>query len=229
MNYFQRLFFLALAAGVIGGVFASAFNIAINVPMILQAEVFEHTSEHVAGGDQPVAHEHHEAASAVDRNVLTLVAMTLAYVGYAFLISVVAELSGGLKTWWSGLLWGAGGFLAVGLVPALGLPPEMPGMPSADLVQRQIWWLCCAFCTAGALLLSAKVRRAPAYLVSAVLLATPFLFGAPAVPDAATLVPDELHRLFVLGTLTTGLFSWLTMGVTLGVLRSQKRLQTVVG
>ncbi|NNH81611.1 cobalt transporter subunit CbtA [Rhizobium laguerreae] len=227
MNHFQRLFFLALLAGVIGGVFASALNIAVNVPIILEAEVFEHASEHVAAGDQAL-HEHGESA-ALGRNFLTLMATILAFVGYALLVTVVAEISGGLQSWWSGLLWGAGGFLAVGLVPALGLPAELPGMPAADLVQRQLWWLSCAACTAVALLLIARFQRAPAYLVSALLLAAPFLYGAPVAPDTASLVPDDLHRLFVLGTLTAGFLSWLAMGAALGFLRSQKRLQTVLG
>ncbi|TBZ57990.1 CbtA family protein [Rhizobium leguminosarum] len=227
MSHFQRLFFLALLAGVIGGVFASALNIVVNAPIILEAEVFQHASEHVAAGDQAL-HEHGESA-ALGRNFLTLTAMILAFVGYALLVTVVAEVSGGLQSWWSGLWWGAGGFLAVGLVPALGLPPELPGMPAADLVQRQLWWLSCAACTAVALLLIAKFQRAPAYLVSALLLAAPFLYGAPVAPDAASLVPDDLHRLFVLETLTAGFLSWLAMGVALGFLRSQKRLQSVLG
>ncbi|MBY5779369.1 cobalt transporter subunit CbtA [Rhizobium leguminosarum] len=227
MSHFQRLFFLALIAGVIGGVFASALNVAVNVPIILQAEVFEHASEHVAAGGQ-ASHEHGESA-ALGRNFLTLTAMILAFVGYALLVTVVAEVSGGLQSWRSGLLWGAGGFLAVGLVPALGLPPELPGMPAADLVQRQLWWLSCATCTAVALLLIARFQRAPAYLVSALLLAAPFLYGAPVGPDTAPLVPEDLYRLFVLGTLTAGFLSWLAMGAALGFLRSQKRLQSVLG
>ena len=41
----------------------------------------------------------------------------------------------------NGLLWGLAGFLAVHLAPAAGLAPELPGMPAADLVARQIWWI----------------------------------------------------------------------------------------
>jgi predicted cobalt transporter CbtA len=36
-----------------------------------------------------------------------------------------------------GLLWGLGGFAALHLAPAVGLPPELPGMASADLAARQ--------------------------------------------------------------------------------------------
>ncbi len=227
MAYFQRLFFFALLAGVVGGVLASALNIAINVPTILQVEVFEHAAEHPTASDH-VPHAHGQV-SVLGRNFITLTAMVLAFVGYAFLVSVVAEVSAGLKTWGSGLLWGAGGFLAFSLVPALGLSPELPGMPAADLVQRQLWWLCCAFCTAGSLLLVANFRHAAAYLASSVLLAAPFLYGAPTAHDVATLVPEDLHRHFILGTLVAGLVAWLAMGVTLGVLRSGSRYRTVLG
>jgi len=227
MAYFQRLFFLALVAGVVGGVLASTLNIAINVPTIMQAEVFEHAAEHQTRADE-APHEHGQV-SALGRNFITLTAMVLAFVGYAFLVSVVAEVSGGLRTWGSGLFWGMGGFLAFNLVPAIGLPPELPGMPAADLSQRQLWWLCCAFCTAGALLLAANARKAAAYFASLVLLAAPFLYGAPTADGIATLVPEELQRHFVLGTLAAGLVAWVAMGVTLGVLRSGDRYRTVLG
>ncbi|MET3855330.1 CbtA family protein [Rhizobium sp. OAE497] len=227
MAYFQRLFFLALVAGVVGGVIASTLNIAINVPTIMEAEVFEHVAEHQTAADQ-APHEH-KHVSVVRRNLITLAAMVLAFVGYAFLVSVVAEVGGGLRTWSSGLLWGMGGFLAFNLVPAIGLPPELPGMPAADLGERQLWWLCCAFGTAGAMLLATNVRNAAAYVASLVLLAAPFLFGAPTVDDVATLVPEELQRHFVLGTLAAGLVAWVAMGVMLGVLRSGNRYRAVLG
>ncbi|RDJ02708.1 CbtA family protein [Rhizobium grahamii] len=227
MAYFQRLFFLALLAGVVGGVIASTLNIAINVPSIMEAEAFEHAAEHQTAADQ--APHKHEQVSVLGRNLITFAAMVLAFVGYAFLVSVVAEVSGGLRTWGSGLFWGMGGFLAFNLVPAIGLPPELPGMPAADLGQRQLWWLCCACCTAGALLLAATVRKTAAYFASLVLLAAPFLYGAPTADGVATLVPEELQRHFVLGALAAGLVAWVAMGVTLGVLRSGDRCRTVLG
>lgn len=52
MAYLQKLFFAAIIAGSIGGIFASALNISITVPMILQAEISEHAAEHAHAGEQ---------------------------------------------------------------------------------------------------------------------------------------------------------------------------------
>ena len=43
-------------------------------------------------------------------------------------------------TFSTGIAWGFAGWLCVQLLPALGLPPELPGFPYADLTERQIWW-----------------------------------------------------------------------------------------
>jgi cobalt transporter subunit CbtA len=223
MAYLQKLFFAALAAGIIGGLFASALNISITVPMILQAEVYEHGAEH-AQSTEHAAHEHPEM-SAFARNTLTAVGMILAYSGFAFMMSVLAELKGSLTSWKSGLAWGAAGYLVFSFVPALGLHPELPGMPAADLLQRQIWWIACAACTAGAILLVANYRNPLASLGAATLLAVPFLIGAPTISDGETLVPAALHYQFVVGTLTANLVTWLATGACLGMLRSPGRSQ----
>ena len=49
-----------------------------------------------------------------------------------------------------------------GLAPALGLSPELPGMPASDLAGRQEWWLITAAVTAGALWLFLRCRPARA-------------------------------------------------------------------
>jgi len=223
MAYLQKLFFAALIAGLIGGFFASALNISVTVPMILQAEVYEHTTEHAHAGEHG-AHEHPEV-STFARNTLTVVGMILAYVGFAFMMTVLAELKGSLTSWKSGLAWGGAGYLVFSLVPALGLPPELPGMPAADLLQRQVWWIACAACTAGAILLALNYRSPLALFGAAALVAMPFLVGAPAISEAATLVPEALHHQFVIGTLAANLVTWLAMGLSLGMLRSPGRPQ----
>jgi len=48
----------------------------------------------------------------------------------------------------SGLLWGAAGFLIFSGSPALGLPPELPGMTAAALDARQTWWIGTVIATA---------------------------------------------------------------------------------
>ncbi|MBP2568562.1 cobalt transporter subunit CbtA [Agrobacterium tumefaciens] len=221
MAYLQKLFFAAIIAGSIGGIFASALNISITVPMILQAEISEHAAEHAHAGEQG-GHEHPEM-SAFARNTLTVVGMMLAHVGFALMMTVLAELKGSLASWKSGLAWGAAGYLIFSLVPALGLPPELPGMPAPDLLQRQVWWITCTACTAGAIVSAVNYRSPRALIAAAVLVAMPFLIGAPAAPEMETLVPATLHHEFVIGTLAANLVTWLVMGLSLGMIRSPAR------
>ncbi|MDI7860332.1 CbtA family protein [Rhizobiaceae bacterium n13] len=219
MAYLRKIFFAALIAGVCGGVFASALSISVTVPMIIRAEAYEHATEHAQAGGHG-EHEHPEML-AVERNALTVVGMILAYVGFAFLMTVLAELKGSLTSWRSGLAWGAAGYVCFSLIPALGLPPELPGMPAADLLYRQIWWIACAACTVGAILVTETYRNVPAVVTAAVLAALPFIIGAPVASESATLIPVVLHHNFVMGTLAANLVTWLVVGLSLGMLRSQ--------
>ena len=49
--------------------------------------------------------------------------------------------------------WGLAGFAAFTLAPNLGLPPELPAMPAADLLARQAWWIGTVVATAAGLAL----------------------------------------------------------------------------
>ena len=62
-------------------------------------------------------------------------------VGYALLLAAVMLALRREPTPQGGLIVGIAGFLAVALAPAIGLPPELPGMGAAPLVLRQAWWL----------------------------------------------------------------------------------------
>ena len=44
--------------------------------------------------------------------------------------------AGGIGNWRQGLFWGFAGFAVFTLAPGLGLPPELPAMPAADLGAR---------------------------------------------------------------------------------------------
>ena len=70
-------------------------------------------------------------------------------------------------------------FAVFTLAPGLGLPPELPAMPAAELGARQLWWIATAVATALALGLL-FYRRSPFAAVAAVaLLVVPHLIGAP--------------------------------------------------
>ncbi|SPL62442.1 CbtA family protein [Ochrobactrum soli] len=223
MNYFRTLFFTALLAGLAGGLLSSAANITLTVPLILKAEVFEHAearkAEVVASSSETSDHEHEAPAEA--RDLLTLIATLLAYIGFALLLTVSADVLGIMNDWRAGFLGGIAGFLVFSLIPALGLPPELPGMPAAGLEARQLWWLGTVACAVAATVISARFKRKEAYAVGLLLVVLPFALGAPVAQVGATSVPRELYREFVLHTLVVSLMSWALIGSCVGWLRSR--------
>src|SRR5687768_9026137 len=116
----------------------------------------------------------------------------------------------------NGLFWGLGGFVAFQLAPSFGLPPELPGMPAADLAARQVWWWGTAIATGAAILTIAKFRSWTAIGIAAVLIALPHIIGAPAAPDAPSAVPAHLAAAFAANTLAAGAIFWLIAGPLLG-------------
>ena len=231
MNLFRTLVFSAVFAGGLVGALASAMHIAVTVPLILQAETFEkpepaaNVSAHEHSGAQGHSHSSLTGDEAggheFGRNGLTVAAMLLAYIGFALLLNVSAEITRGLGDIKAGFGWGVAGFLVFSLVPALGLPPELPGMPAADLLSRQAWWIATVACTAGSLWLASSTKFGWRWPIAAVVVALPFGFGAPHPLNTASEVPTSLHFQFVVSTLLVSFVSWQILGVSLGWLRSR--------
>jgi cobalt transporter subunit CbtA len=238
MKLFQRIFFAAVLAGLAAGLAMSALQQWKVTPLILQAETYENaapaevpapTADHVhPEGTAP--HTHAEAAPAhvhdenawapqdgPERIGYTVLANVLGCMGFALLLAAASVLLGFPITATNGVIWGLGGFLAFQLAPALGLAPELPGMPAADLGARQLWWLGSAACTGIGLLTLAKLRNWTGVGIAAVLLLVPHIIGAPQlVGDHASDVPAHLATEFAAAALAAGALFWLTVGPLLG-------------
>jgi cobalt transporter subunit CbtA len=180
---------------------------------------------------EPAAHDHGAAAegepSGLARHGLTVLFAVLTYTGFALLLVAgyaFAEERGIRLTVRDGLLWGLAGFAAVQLAPALGLEPELPGTPAADLTARQLWWFGTLVATAGGLALLAYGRGIVLRIAGLVLLAAPHLIGAPDLGYFAGSVPPELASSFAARSLAVGLVAWVTLGGLLAWLWSNERL-----
>lgn len=113
-----------------------------------------------------------------------------------------------------GLVWGAAGYLAFSLAPALLLPPELPGGISAGLASRQAWWLGTAAATAGGLALIAFAPMPLAKLGGLCLVVLPHVIG-PHHPVGGT-APPELQTEFTVASLAATAVFWIVLGAASG-------------
>ena len=107
---------------------------------------------------------------------------------------------------------------AVTLAPAVGLPPELPGMAAADLVPRQIWWVATIAATAAGIYLIATQARPWALVLAVALIVAPHLIGAPVAPHGEGTVPAELVARFVANSIAANAVFWCFIGLLLGIM-----------
>ncbi|MDB5589125.1 MAG: CbtA [Devosia sp.] len=232
MKLFQRIFFAAVLAGLAAGLVMSALQQWKVAPLILAAEVYENAEpapahEHAAASTDattaPVAaeaHEHDEDAWApqdgIERTAYTVLADVLGCLGFALVLVAASVIFKIEITVANGVVWGLCGWIVFHLAPAFGLPPELPGMPAADLAARQTWWWGTAIATAAAFLLVAKWRNSAAIAIAAALILIPHIIGAPPQPEEASAVPAHLATSFAASALTVSAVFWLLVGPLIG-------------
>ncbi|MBS7545604.1 CbtA family protein [Ancylobacter oerskovii] len=235
MSLFRTILLVALVAGIATGVASAAVHLVTTVPLILKAETFEggeaaaDTHAHAAGE----AHDHEAGAPAHDhgdgdewapadgfeRNAFTVVASILTAFGFGLLLVAATELKGGLSSWREGILWGLAGFAVFTLAPGLGLPPELPAMPAADLMARQLWWIGTAVATAAGLALLVFGRSPLFAALGAGAILLPHLVGAPQPVSHDSPIPESLHHSFVVASVAVSFLFWVLLGGLSGWLR----------
>lgn len=228
MDYFRSIVLVAAVAGILAGFGMTVAQQLATVPLILKAEVYESAPaarDHGDAAAQPAAHEHEQGgwqpADGFERTAFTLLANIVTGVGFALLLIAASELAGGIKTWRQGVFWGLAGFATFTLAPGLGLPPELPAMPAAELGARQLWWLATVLSTAAGIALLVY-GRSPLLIVAALaLIAAPHLVGAPEPASYDSPVPEGLHHSFVVAVVLTALLFWVLLGVLAGLFRGR--------
>jgi cobalt transporter subunit CbtA len=225
MTALRNMLFVAALAGLAAGVVMTLMQFFATVPMILEAEAFEVAAplEHTHGATPAVTHDHGadewKPADGFQRMGLTAVANLVTAIGFGLLLVAASEFAGGIAGWRQGLVWGLAGFATFTLAPGLGLPPELPGMPTAELASRQLWWFACVAATGGGLALIAFGRGLPLALAGCALLVLPHVLGAPQPASHASPVPVDLHHRFVVAVTVTNLVFWLLLGLAVSLVR----------
>lgn len=227
MTVFRNAVFLAAVVGLLAGIVMTGLQLAFTVPLIFEAETFENAmpAEEPAATDEAAAaeHEHGEDAWApadgAERTFYTTAANIVTGIGFALVLVCVSSFAGGITGWRSGLLWGFAGFAVFTLAPGLGLPPELPAMPAAELLPRQAWWIGTVLATAAGLALIVFRRNLWLALLGIALIVAPHAIGAPQPPSHESPVPEDLHHSFVVAVTITSLVFWLVLGIAIGLLR----------
>lgn len=160
-------------------------------------------------------------ADGFERFFYNVVSNVVTGIGFALILVAFSEFAGGIGNWRQGVFWGLAGFAVFTLAPGLGLPPELPAMPAADLTQRQIWWVATVVATAVGLSLIAFRKSLPLTILAVALIVAPHVVGAPQPDSFETPIPEGLHHQFVVAVTLTNLVFWLVLGAVVGVVRSR--------
>ena len=230
MPVFRSIVFSAALAGLIVGVVISVAQFFGTVPLIQQSEVYERKAvtatppaaheQGSASHDHAKQHSHDsewEPEQGFQRNAFTVAANILTAIGFALLLTGVYAIRGHPVTWREGPAWGLAGFIVFTAAPGLGLPPELPGMPVADLTARQTWWIATAAATAGGLCLLTFRSTAWAAVLGLALIALPHLVGAPLAPESHSDVPHALSQRFIVVVTLTSLLFWALLGISTSI------------
>lgn len=213
----KNLLTSAVFAGVAAGLIAAALQFMFVIPALLEGELFETGARvHFGANGSP---ESDRGTPSLEgdfaRHAMTVGFNVVTYVGFGFLLLAAmayAELCGLTKiTPKQGIIWGLAGFIAIQLAPAVGLPPELPGTPAAEIGPRQTWWLGTLVATSLGLWTIAFGRGALA-LVGVVLILLPHLIGAPHLDAFWGVAPPELSAEFATLSLGTAAAGWTALG-----------------
>lgn len=223
----RRILTAGLLAGLIAGTAATLAQRYQVAPLIFAAEVFEDAAATAHSHDGAATSHSHDAADdawepadGLERTAFTWLANVLTGSGFGLILAAAIAFAGRPIDRRRGLVWGLAGYCAFSVSPALGLPPELPGMMAADLAARQLWWLAAAGGTAFGLALivfapNNSLKRL-LQIVGAVLIAAPHLYGAPHLAAESGAVPAELAARFVVASLAVAALFWAVLGLAVG-------------
>lgn len=203
----RSLVWTALCAGLISGLLLTVVQHLQLMPLIEQAERYEVLQPHHADH----AHQAWQPSPGWPRFMATLGANMAVAVGFALLLAGIFSLKGQF-VWFKGALWGIAGFGVFFLMPALLVPPTIPGIDAASLVQRQLLWIIGVVCAALGLLCLLWGRHPWRWLGILVAITPVFIFRDLTFAYAHPAL-IEIHRQFIVASyLSNGIF-WVVLGI----------------
>lgn len=229
----NRVLVVGLLAGLVAGLAVAVLQHFTTTPLILAAETYE-TADKVAslgaadfGGARIIlahaGHGHGDEAGGwkpedgLSRTFFTSLMTVVTAIGFALVLLAGMVAAGDEITTRRALAWAGAAFVAMGLGPALGLAPELPGSAAGPLVARQLWWAGTAAATAASLWLFLRTEAAWAKALALVLIIAPHVVGAPHPAGFESRVPAELAAHFAATSLVVQAALWGLTGLAIGV------------
>ncbi len=218
-----RVLLAVILSGIAAGVVMGLMQHVRLTPLILQAETYEH----LAHGHNAEPHQHGDEiwspADGAERTFYTTLSSVLGATGFAFLLAGISMVGNRRLTFANGLLWGICGFFAVAFAPAIGLPPQLPGMAEAALQQRQLWWVGTILATGLGLWFLTSGKSLTTLIPALFLVFVPHMLWLPKISTEASTVPAALAAQFVTASLGANLIMWCVLGLTLGYLLERSK------
>jgi len=224
---FRTIVFSAFGAGMAVCLSVSALQTVTTEPLILHAEEFEGQAPPVHDHRAPAVNERqHDAevlapSDGLERIAFTVLANLVVGVAVSLMLLGFMVLKGDPIDARRGLLWGLGGFIAASLLPSLGLPPELPGTPAAEILSRQVWWVATAIASAGGIGLLVFGRQWWRMALGLVVIVVPHVIGAPAPPSDEVSYPGALAGEFVVASMVVSALLWSMAGAASGWLHQR--------
>jgi len=216
VSQFRKLMLAVFASGALAGLVLFSVQHFTVIPLIQAAEIYE-----AAQSDAPHGDEGWQPTEGWERTSFTALTTVLTGIGFAAMLFGVMAVAGETINTRNGAVWGLAAFACFSLGPALGLPPQPPGVAVADLHQRQTWWALTVIATAvGLFFIAGKKRNWLLRICGVVCLLLPHLVGAP-VASGESSVPEQLVRRFTIASVATiGIF-WVLAGSLGGFIYSR--------
>lgn len=227
----MRVLLAALLAGIAAALVMSAVQHWKVTPLIIAAEQFEGSAGHdlgnhgaekkteekteSSGGHDHGSHEHWVPEGGFQRTLFTVISNMLAGVAFSLVLAGVMIFAGFGTAPGTGVFLGFLGFVTFSLAPAIGLSPELPGMPAGDLGARQIWWWAAVIATGAGMACIALLENVAFKALGVVIAALPHIAGAPHPSETASAVPAVLAAQFAANSLATAALFWVVLGVCL--------------
>jgi len=238
----MRVLFAAILAGFVAGLAMTTIQSLKTTPLILKAEVFEGANVHEhAPGENTVEHKQQEAANATaevesqtwtptdgfERTAYSFLSGIIVAIGFALILISASLLTNISITPANGAFWGFVAFAIFTLIPASGLPPELPAMDAAPLPFRQTWWWAAVAAGAAGVALIALRGGVLFSIIGIAIIIAPHIIGAPQPESHDTAIPAYLVQSYVANSILSMAVTWVVVGVALGfTMKSQKLVET---